>query len=158
MDNLGSVIGRQASLPQDEDRGAYNFKDCEANERDRRWSSKMHGNAPADATEKNHAPDNPEQDGLSLDSGNEPIQSEAQSQPHSTKKPQIAVEQRVCCQACRRIDWIVQPPHSDDACHDGDDSKNAGYNLKDAFIHRVPMLLYAKLSEERKEEQSRTKP
>src|SRR5271166_4188422 len=84
MDNLGSVIGRQASLPQDEDRGAYNFKDCEANERDRRWSHKK------------HAPDNSEQDGLSLDSGNEPIQSEAQSEPHSVKKPQIAVEQRVC--------------------------------------------------------------
>jgi len=96
MDNLGSVIGRQASLPQDEDRGAYNFKDCEANERDRRWSHNKHGNAPADATEKNHAPDNSEQDGLSLDSGNEPIQSEAQSEPHSVKKPQIAVEQRVC--------------------------------------------------------------
>ncbi|MGB6565480.1 MAG: hypothetical protein WBE69_23000, partial [Candidatus Binataceae bacterium] len=66
--------------------------DCEANEWDRWERPKQYGNEPADATEKDHAPDSSEQDCLFLDFWDEPEHGESQSKPHSTEKSQIAIE------------------------------------------------------------------
>jgi hypothetical protein len=91
-----------AHLPPDKEWSSDDFKDDKADKRCRRHSDEHQGDQSTDAAAKDHEPDGAKQDGLSVDSRNEPKNGDSQPDPYAGKETQICYRAQEAVQGRQR--------------------------------------------------------